>query len=423
MRPPLRLMLLISATLIHPVPLIAADVVLLDPGSRSLRGGRSGFVAEVQAKMNQLPEDCRPIPRLTPDGQFGAGTRAAIARAASCTRFADVIPADSPARKGVLTETLWIALFPNRPIPSAHERAMVIVLTQEATDYDRAEWNFCQSRPAYDPSRGQNVCFSNDPRSYLTWGPRGATAGHGAEIQQIVHAIDSDPRTKPVLDSSFGTLAGSLRRLIRLDESDTVRFLCAEWMDPARRLAWKDAFRTFGSSAEVVRVYDTVYASAPYDGGKIERYFRLYDAAGIAPNEVDYGFMLDRATHMGAPSQVIIDAATKAMSSAGPQRKAAELRRWLALNHRPSNQQTDRMGRDVVFYVDALESLLTTEERTAWTKRNLLRASQVGLRESVAVPVFRAPLLAFPKVPRGEERLTENERNACPTPVLNPRSP
>ena len=411
------------AVLLSPLLLGAADPIISRYTGTILKGGKFGYLAEVQNKLNQLPAACRPTQPLVANGQFGPGMRDAIVKGASCPAVQKLLPKDSEARRGAVTEALWAVLFPGRAKPSIHERAMVLVLTQEATDYDRVEWNFCQNRPAYNPAQGQPICYSNDPHSFLTWGPRGATAGNGAEIQQIVQTIDSDPNTKAILDRSFGSTAPLVRRLVHLNASDTERFLCTMWLDSHLRQEWKDAFASFGAYQQVVNVYDTVYASSSYDGGKIARFYRLYRQAGIVPTEVDYALMVDRATQTSAPDAKTIMAATEAMKSLGARATPAELRRWLALNFRPLNQRTDRLGRDVVFYVDALEENLTPQERAAWRSRNPIRSSDAGLSDSVNKAAFQAPKLGYSPPPRGTEQLTDAERGACPAAILDPRRP
>ena len=65
-------------------------------------------------------------------------------------------------------------------------------------------------------------------------------------------------------------------------------------------------------------VYDTVYASSAYDGNKVAQFYRLYEQAGIVPTEVDYAFMVDRATQTSAPTTEKINAAAEAMKSLHP---------------------------------------------------------------------------------------------------------
>lgn len=420
---PAKLRLAALTALLSALPLVAADPVILQFSAGVLSGGKFGFAADVQNRLNQLPATCRPARPLVPDGQFGPGTRDAIVKAAACPGLATPLPADSAARRGALTEALWNNLFPGTAKPSVHDRAMVLVLTQEATDYIRAEWNFCQNSPAYDPAHGQPVCFSNDPHSFLTWGPRGATAGNGAEVQQVLAAVDADPAAAGLIDQAFGPLAPLARRLVRLDAPDTERFLCANWLDPQRRQQWKDAFTRFGAAPQVRQAYEKVYASSGFDGGKIERFYELYRQAGVVPTEVDYAFMVDRATQMSAPSSATITSAATAMRALGATAAPAGLRRWLAQNLPSRSLPADRLARDVVFYIDALDSALTADERAAWQKRNRIRASDAGLSDSVPAPTFSAAKLPFAAPARGTDHLTASEQAACPAAILNPRPP
>lgn len=416
----------------------AADDAILSvfrDGSTMLRAGKWSYVAAVQARLNELGEGCRPVPGIGADGEFGPGTRAAVKKAvgAGCAAIGGggSIPADSAARsEGAITAGLWHALFPDRAAPGVYERAMAIVLTYEATDFDRAEWNFCQNRPRYDPAAGQPVCFTNDPRSFLTWGPRGATAGHGAEVQQVLHVLNTsgDAAARALLDDAFGNAgrAAAVRRLLALNASDTERFLCGVWLDPAERAAWKSGLAKLGASEASRRVYEAVYAASDFDGGKIASYYRMYARAGLTVSEVDHGFMVDRATHMSGPSPATIELAVRAMDVLGSGGKSgAQLRLWLMRNFRPGNpeQRADRLGRDVAFVLDALEGSLTEAEKQAWRSRGKLRASEAGLREDAAMPGFTAPPLSFSKPPRGTLTLTEAERARCPAAILNPQAP
>ena len=183
----------------------------------------------------------------------------------------------------------------------------------------------------------------------------------------------------------------------------------------ALRQQWKDGFARLGTSPQVQRVYDALYGSAASDGGKIAQFYRLYASVGMVPTEVDYAFMIDRATQFSGPGATTIAAATAAMKTRGAGANPGELRRWLALNFRPSNQRTDRLGRDVVFYIDAMEASgqsLTAEEKSAWTGRNAIRAKDAGLSDAVPAAEFHAQQFAFAVMPRGTERLTE--ANAAP---------
>jgi len=224
-----------------PSLLRAADPIIARYSGAAFHGGKFGYLAEVQSKLNQLRVECRPAPTLVADGLFGPIMRDAIKKAASCPDVQNSLPRDSEARNGALTDAQWAILFPTRSKPSVYERAMAIVLTQEATDFDHAEWNFCQSRPIYNPAQGQTTCYSNDPTSFLTWGPRGATAGGGGEVQRILYAVDSDPNMKAIVDDSFKATSADVRHLLRLDAKNTGPF-CAK----------SGSIRNFASSGRMV---------------------------------------------------------------------------------------------------------------------------------------------------------------------------
>ncbi len=396
-----------------------AELVLLGVRAVTPIGGKFSFVADVQQRLNELPSQCRVGPGIVADGKFGKFTRLAIQVAAGCPEIRSQLNSNSAAHSGALTDTFWKALFPNRAIPDLHQRAMVVVLTHEATDYDTVEWNFCQNNPTFDPPI-QPSCFSNDPKSFLTWGPRGATAGHGAELQYIIEAIDSNSAARSQVDRAFKGDAPSVRRLLKLDEADTELFLCSIWLNPVTRRSWQQGFREFGSNSLVRNAYDIVYSSAEFDGGKMERYYHLYSELGLVPSEVDYAFFLDRATQMGAPTDAVAKQARVLLQG----KSGAEVRRWLAQNFRPTSRKTDRLGRDVVFYIDAFENVLSHEERVAWLKRNPSRASEYGLRDNVDAASFELTTTQFQRLARDPAAaLTPKERAICPSAVLAPRLP
>ncbi len=62
-------------------------------------------------------------------------------------------------------------------------------------------------------------------------------------------------------------------------------------------------------------VYDAVYTSSGYDGGKIAQFYRPYEEAGIVLTEIDYAFMVDRATQSSAPGKQTIAAAKAGTTS------------------------------------------------------------------------------------------------------------
>jgi len=68
------------------------------------------------------------------------------------------------------------------PVPSLQDRANALVFSLKRRFFgDTPEWNFCEDSKARQirsrPPAPSFVCYnSSDPCSYLTWGPRGATA-------------------------------------------------------------------------------------------------------------------------------------------------------------------------------------------------------------------------------------------------------
>ena len=207
---------------------------------------------------------------------------------AQCPAVAPKLTADAEARAGALTPSL---------LASARRRAAAVgprprphlTPTYEATDYTDMEWNFCQSRPLFNPAAGNRVCFSNHPRSYLTWGPNGATGGGGREVQLILQTVHA--ATPSLLDASFGGEAAAVRRMFRMRDGDVARsletYLCGIWIDSARRAAWKAGFAAIGQVPAVRATFDGHYKSASLDGGKIATFFRAYAANRLQPTAID----------------------------------------------------------------------------------------------------------------------------------------
>lgn len=394
----------------------AEDPVLYQYSQTPTFDGEFGPIAAVQRAIGDRLQACGSRRRLDPDGRFGRAARDALAELASCRMVSAKLPEGSAATRGALTEAMWKALL-DTPAPGVAERARSLMLSFEATDYTRAEWNFCQSRPAYDPAHGQTVCHSNDRKSYLTWGPNGATAGHGREVQNVLHAVDTLDET--LIDSSFGGEAAAVRRMLEIPEAGraTETFLCGVWVDPARREIWAAGFRRLGQVSAVRRAYDDLYRSSSFDGGKIAAFQRAYTEKGYTPTEVDFAFFTDRAAHTSVGHAALAAVIPRGLSNWKVRRRIA-----LQLRAGNANQREDRLGRDVAFYVDAAsQAELGAEERTAWRKRGARRASDVGLSDSrLAAPFAPAPAIAPPPA---SEVLTAAERAACPAAVLDSLPP
>ena len=398
------------------------DAVLYSFGQSQLFDGKFGKLAAAQQAASAALMRCGK-PGLVADGRFGQGTANAIKLLATCPALKPRLPMGSPAFQGAITAALWRLLLPASPAPTAEQRAQTLVLTYEATDYDSLEWNFCQSRgpdgTRWSPDDPTKPCFSNDPNSYITWGPRGATAGGGKEVQWIIWRAERQDRA--LVNAAFGAEATAARKFITLDNGSARQFLCEIFANNARKALWTNAFAAFGKASSVRRLYDRHYLSLVSDGAKMKNLYRLYELLGVSPTEIDYGFFLDRATHSSPPAP---DAAV-----------VAKIRQWLATNQVPptpantrrafassfptSNQTADRLGRDVAFFLDAVtEAGLTPAERAAWQNRNRLSAANVGLSDERPAPALSVT--------------TDNERpnfngtytaTQCSASVLNPQRP
>lgn len=381
--------------------------------------GLFGPVKAVQEAARKALNACGSSVTIAPDGMFGGETRTGLQQLAKCPGFEDLGPA---ARQGSLTEAYWRKLVATDP-PTVDMRARTIMLTFENTDYVRAEWNFCQNRPFYEPPANPR-CYSNDGSSYLTWGPNGATSGHGSEIQAILGVIERDH--PDLLKKAFLDEAIAVQRMGRLRNDDSKTspslevYLCGIWANPKRRAAWKQGFSRFGEEPTVREAYDLAYRSSSFDGGKIAGYQAAYEAFGLAPTEVDHAFFKDRAAHMSFNDASVRAAIKEAL--AGPNVTPSAVRRALSLKVRPPNQRKDRLGRDVAFYVDSIGAAgLSAEESAAWIERGRRHAAIAGLSDTRAAPRF----VAGPKFDRRTptETATSQEINACPTAVLNPLQP
>ena len=89
--------------------------------------------------------------------------------------------------------------------------------------------------------------------------------------------------------------------------------------------------------------------------------------------------------HMSITEQRL-DAARDAIRAeqqrVGHSLNSAERRRVISRSMIPSQQQQDRLGRNVVFFVDGVGAQsLTDEERSAWEGRTGRRASECGLND------------------------------------------
>ena len=286
------------------------DTILYRYRGETLTASKFGPIAAYQKALDEKLETCVPAgPHVVADGSFGRGTQNAIVRLTQCSAFSKPLPANSPARSGAITSMIWSELLPSVPVPTAQQRANDLTLIFEATDYTALEFNYCQSRAPEEHGKtwleGDPRCFSNDPCSFATWGPRGATVGGGQEIPKIIWQVDKSNAS--LVSSAFGTEYAVLKRLLSADRESGEVLLCAAFVDANRRAAWKTAFENLGSDASVRKTYDDVYLSKAADGAKMANFYSVYAALkpliGRDPTEVDYALFLDRATHGGSPNK------------------------------------------------------------------------------------------------------------------------
>ena len=394
-----------------------------------LADGTTGRIAALQRAVNLALLACGEGEGIEADGMFGRRTQRAVAQAAACPAIRALLPEGSAASEGAATEALWTLLLPGLPPPDAATRARALLLAFEGTDITRpAMWNFCQNnRTLYDATGENPVCYTNDPASYLTWGPHGATAGHGHEILSILGRLDAlDPL---LLGEAFGEEAVSVRRMADLriepgDDGELRRYLCGVYADPARRAAWSEGFARLGARPSVRAVYDAVYASATFDGGKIRTFVNAWRDAGLQPTEIDYAFFADRAAHTRVRNVEVRRLLRRVLAALPANPAPALVRRGYARAARVTNasQRGARLGRDVAFYVDALEGVLTRSERHAWEGRGARRASAAGLSDARPAPALRVgPPDSWRAT--GLRPLTRDEAALCPAPVLHPRLP
>ena len=208
------------------------------------------------------------------------------------------------------------------------------------------------------------------------------------------------------------------------DDDELRRYLCGVYADPERREHWAQGFADLGTRPEVRSIYRRLYDSASFDGGKIRTFIEAWRHAGLEPTEVDFAFFSDRAAHTAVRNLEIRRILRRIMARGGAEMTPAQIRRAFARQALVSNrsQRGPRLGRDVTYYVDALEEGLTRSERLNWERVGGRRASAVGLSDARPAPELQ---VGPPSTWRasGARPLTDDEAALCPAPVLNPRSP
>ena len=425
-----------------------ADAVVLDARRYEVFAGRYSVFARFQEALQRILTACNKAEVVivpageTSRGRIGSETVRGIQSALGCPELQNV-PQDTAVKDGILTERVWHAVMGNDSPPTAEDRAHALTMSFEGTDFgEKPEWNFCQDndwtkQEQSDPKKSNFVCYnSSDPCSFLTWGPRGATAGAGREIQWILWVTWK--QDKALIRKAFRGEYANLHRLFRLQgprgqtcsgDSPLEYFMCALWIDPARRQIWETALAELGHSELIRRSYAKIYALDEFDGGKLRAFFALWKELGLNPSEVDYAFFLDRATHLGGPPASDQIATSRLRTCMGAYPNAlhpnAKVRRCLAELQPHETQPEYRLGRDVAYYLDAFpEGTLSAKEIAAWAGYMPLSAvHNFGLSETKPAPLPKSDSLSSlgPDLPHPEStRVTPQERRACPANVLAP---
>jgi hypothetical protein len=300
------------------------------------------------------------------DGTLGPETRKALAALASCPKAESVNLPSNDLSSGKITVALWTRLLPNVEIPGVHARAFVLSLSHEGTDYDVVEWNYNTS----------------DDRSALTWGPFGATVGWGNEVRAILKRVNSV--NSKLLPAAFHSEFPTVEKLIESAPAAGYALLRPVGLDRNRRKVWNDAFGVLGSESSVRAEYDSYALNS--DEWLQPNLRRLYSLLpGGSGTEIDYAFFLDLAMHMSITDARIskVAAALRNSSALSPARRRQVISRSMV----PSTQMTDRLGRNVVYYIDGIGIAgLSDEELTAWRHRTGRRASQCGLDDQHNYP-------------------------------------
>jgi hypothetical protein len=246
--------------------------------------------------------------------------------------------------------------------------------------------------------------------------PALVSGAFGTEYPVLQKALSLSSNTPP------GAAATGVSRQLSA-VSDLELFLCPIWLDPRRAAAWANSFARLGTFKETQRIYNHLYRSSDFDGGKMRSFYQLYARLGVPPSQVDFAFFTDRATHTGGIGHVQI-AASKVRSKlgAGPWQNW-QVRRVIAQVFPAGTQTTDRLGRDVAFFVGSVGvEGLTGEELAAWRQRsNGISAVTFGLDDNRPAPVLNIDETSWPTLLTLGVSLTssERERLGCPSWVVN----
>lgn len=356
---------------------IAEAVVFYRYDGVLLGDSKWGRIADFQRALDLALLSCGKPGIGGADGKFGNRTRDGIVRLLNCASFADLTLAPDHPQYGAIDSALWKRLLPNSAPPTIPERAFALSLTHEATDYDRIEWNYGTA----------------DDASALTWGPYGATVGYGHEVRAILKKLQADE--PKLLKDAFGEELSTLHQLLASTGEQGYAVLKPVYADQRRRTTWRRALAAVGATDAGRRAYEWyAFESGRWLTPNLRRLYALLPDDARAATEVDYAFFLDLAIQCSV-TQERIQAARAAIeweeSRLRRSMTPAERRRTIGRvwSDAVGRWSRDRMGRNVVFYVDAMRQSLASDELSAWKWRTGRAASQYGLSDDrIYVPAF-----------------------------------
>lgn len=274
-----------------------------------------------------------------------------------------------------VTVALWRTIAPLSPLPTTIEKARAVTFRGSgiAYDYDVAYWTADAPREAAEPLR-----------EIFIWGPSRASVVDGCFVQRIVRSLDESPAGREVLERSFLEIPAGLAAL----RSRTCPANLATVQDETNRRQFRLALTRLGSTALGRQAYDSAYlgVGGPW-AGKINRLYRIYQAADLRPTETDFAMFLELARGSLLP-EARVGPIGRGLKKASPE-TPAQARRILASLLAPAGVATRdyELGRAVSYYIDGIGAAnLSAEELGAWQRHSRLKASDVGLGEQAYLP-------------------------------------
>jgi hypothetical protein len=347
------------------------SVVLYDYKGKFLWDSQWGKITICQRALKEKLNVCGKA-GIGVDGKFGKNSRDGVIRLLSCPGFENLSVDTNHPLYGTIHSMLWKRLLPDTGSPTVHERAFALVHTHEGTDYDRVEWN-------YD---------TPDDASALTWGPFGATVGWGNEVRAIMIRVKE--KNPDLLRDLFGSEYLTASELMVQNPNNGYNLLKLVYSDLQRRQFWKDKLQALGALEPGRKAYDWyAFQSDEWLKPSLRRLYQLTPNAPSEATEIDYAFYLDLGVHASITQRRITGA--KAAIEAekakiGRPLSPAERRRVIGQYFAQQvmrKWKKDRMGRNVVFYVEGIgKDNLTDEEIDAWQQRTGRRTSDYGLSDN-----------------------------------------